>query len=203
MAQLKEGRLIHKAFIGFAVGVCLTLASAGSAGATGSCGNDFSGGSACGVGSPGSYGGTINADNERDYYVFYAHAGTELSAGVTDLEDPGCSTGTVSHDCGDVSGHLYDSQGNEIDSTAYSTPTNGIAVPATLDHILQATGTYYLVVTGSLNGSPLPYSLSVNASPGVHWPPTQIKKCTVHHKRVRRHHRWKRVKYRTCTVTYE
>ena len=193
-------------------GCAVSLALVGSAGATGSCGNDFSGNAACGVQSPGSYPGVINAQNESDYYVLYAHANTDLRLTITDTEDPGCG----GYACGDARVLIYDNQGNEINSSENSQPQNGITVPRSLDWVIGTTGTYYLVVTGDLgtnsaeNSTSVPYTLAVNASPGVHWPPIRTQVCAVKHRwvtrRVRRHHRWVKVRvrvaYKSCHITY-
>ncbi len=132
------------------------------------------------------YPGTLVTDNESDYYVFYAQRGTELSVSITDTENPVCSNPppgpTVG--CGDVTAQLDDAEGNEIDGSGNgSSASNGITVPATFAHTIDSTGTYYLIVSSEYLGSfpPVPYTLTVNASPNVQWiaPPPALPKCEV------------------------
>ena len=158
---------------------------AAPASANGPCGQDFDGPTACPVNtaSTSNYLGSMATDNESDYYVLYAQRGTELSVTITDTENPVCSDPppgpTVA--CGQVSAALDDAQGDELDESFNnnggfdSSPINGLQVPATFSHTIDSTGTYYLIVTSSFLGSfsppPLPYTLSVSASPNVQWPP--------------------------------
>jgi hypothetical protein len=166
-------------------GMATRLLVAAPAGANGPCGQDSDGNSACPVNSPGDYAGSLTTDNERDYYVFYAHNNTQLSVTVTNTEDPHCYV------CGFANAILYDSGGNAL-KQAESVPQSGITVPATFDLTLNTTGTYYLVVTPldwtglgiglgrDVNGNPIPtpYTLTVNASPAVQWPPPSLR-CVV------------------------
>lgn len=195
------------------VALGLSLLIPGSAVASGSCGNDYSGSTACGVGSPGSYQGAIQANNEQDYYVFFAHGGTNLAATLTDNEDPGCSLDSSTSSCATGDMLLYDSQGNEITASSYqgpnASPVNGVNVSASIHQVLDTTGTYYLVVEGDLgadamgNPTALPYTLGVGASPGVHWPPVATTVCSYVKRRVRRHHRWVWTKVRQCRTVYQ
>jgi hypothetical protein len=176
-------------------GTAMSLLGAAPAGANGPCGQDLDGNTACAVNSPFSANGSLITDNESDYYVFHAPKGTELSVSITDTENPQCG-----EQCGSVKGYLLEAKGNEIDSDGWSgstsSPHNGIPVPLTLSHTVEATGTYYLLVgIGELgrdeNGqrTAVPYTLTVSASPAVGWPPARshiVKRCTI--KRVRRHH---------------
>ena len=205
------------------VACACSLLAAGSAAAYGSCGNDYSSNTACGVTSPGSYQGAIQANNERDYYVFFAQGGTNLAASLTDNEDPGCSVDGSGSTCATGDMVLYDSQGNDIAHSSSqgpnASPVNGINVSASIHQVLDTAGTYYLTVEGDQgtnamgNPTAMPYTLGVNASPGVYWPPPsspsppasnpppappkswhRVTRC--HKVRVRRHHHW--VKVRRC-----
>lgn len=199
---------MKKWFVGAASAALLMFAT--TAAANGPCGQDFDGNHACGVSSPFQATGSLITDNEKDYYVLHAHRGTELSLGITDTEDPGCST-SDSIGCGRVSVELYDGRGNDIGGPGWSEPNNGITVPQTWAHTLDTTGNYYLIVSGRLgddandNPTAVPYTLDVTASPNVVWPPPppqHITKCTT--KRVWRrwrhghHHRRHRVTVRRC-----
>lgn len=168
---------------GLTITLLASLLMAAPASANGPCGQDFDGPTACPVNtaSTSNYLGSMVTDNESDYYVFYAQEGTELSVTITDTENPVCSNPppgpTVG--CGHVSAALDDAHGDELDESANnnggndSSPVGGITVPATFSHTIDTTGTYYLIVTSSFLGSfpPLPYTLSVTASPNVQWPP--------------------------------
>lgn len=187
-----------------AAAACLAIPSA--AAANGPCGQNFDGNHACGVNSPAAIDGSLVTDNERDYYVFHAVKGTQVAISITDTENPAC-TSASSGGCGDVRVQLADSQGNDIVDSNNSYPNNGITVPATINHTLDAKGTYYLIVTGSLgydannNRTAIPYTLSVNASPNVQWPapaPYTVSHCTVKHVWRRLHHHRVRVKITTC-----
>jgi hypothetical protein len=182
-----------------------TLAVPTTALANGPCGQNFDGNHACGVNSPAVLTGSLITDNEDDYYVFHGTVGTELQVSVTNTIDPGC---WISSSCGSVRAVLTDSQGSEVSSTSSSYPNNGIAIPASLNHTLDAKGNYYLILSGQLADDAnnqetvaVPYTLSVSASPNVRWPapaPYTVKHCTT--RKVRRfiHHRWHRVKITTC-----
>jgi hypothetical protein len=157
--------------------VCLgaMLLTAGAASANGPCGQNDEGASACGVNSPATDPGSLTTDNENDYYVLYAQQGTELHVSVTNTANPSCSQ-TDEGWCGNVKADLFDSQGNDTgEGSGSSTPNKGITVPASFDTTL-TTGTYYLIVTGSMgadqygNPTAVPYSLAVTASPNVVWP---------------------------------
>lgn len=152
------------------------LAAVAPAGANGPCGQDFDGNHACAVNSPASYSGSLVTDNKKDYYVFYAQIGTELSVSVTDTENPQCSSAGYPVSCGYIRVELDNSSGDGVDEDAESNINNAITVPGTLAHTLEATGTYYLIVSGHLgrdkneNGTEVPYTLGVTASPIVQWP---------------------------------
>lgn len=199
---------MRRAAVILCLGPLAGLILAASASASGSCGNDFSPATACAVTSPGTYQGSLAADNETDFYVFYAHAGTHLQVSITDTEDPACSTGDF-YSCGFADALLTDSAGDVTDGTSPdSQPQNGAAVTGTMSDVLSATATYYLQVDGQTGQAdtgpnwPIPYTMTVNASPGVHWPPVRVKKCTVTYRNVRKHHRLVRVKVTTCHWTY-
>jgi hypothetical protein len=158
--------------------VIVSLTAPASASANGPCGQDFDGNHSCPVNSAvtSSYPGSLITDNETDYYVFHAVRGTELSVSITDTEDPRCST-SYAGNCGDINAALDDAQGNGVDGTDGSQPSDGITVPQTFSHTLEATGTYFLLISGNLgtdandNPTAVPYTLSVNAAPSVQWPP--------------------------------
>ncbi len=127
----------------------------------------------CAVNSPASPTGTLQTDNQADYYAMYVQPATELSVTVTDTEAPSCG-----YSCGDVQAQLYDANGNSVGAyTGDSQPNNGITVPQTFSYTVQAGGIYYLEVQGGLgtdtndNPTPVPYTLQVSASPNVSWPP--------------------------------
>lgn len=154
--------------------------AAPSALANGPCGVDFDSNSACAITSPYSINGSLITDNESDFYVFWAQAGTQISATITDTENPQCATPSFYPiDCGDVYVSLDDANGENVDGSSESQPASpGITVPATMSHTIEDTGQYYLVVSGGLTSNEntgqsyaTPYSLSVSANPGVQWPP--------------------------------
>ena len=152
------------------------LAAATSAEANGPCGQDFDGNHACAVNSSASYTGSLVTDNESDYYVLYARAGTELSVSITDTENPQCSSVSEPISCGDARVNLVDANGNSLYESAESRINNAITVTGTFAHTLEAAGTYYLIVSGRLgadehgNNTAVPYTLGVIASPNVQWP---------------------------------
>ncbi len=141
--------------------------------ATGPCGNDFDGNSACPVNSPYAASGSIAAQNESDYYVFHAAKNTQLNVKITDTESPTCSFGD--YDCGEVQTDLFDGNGNQLTNLAPSQPNNGVTVPGYFSYIIKSAGTYYVVVSGDPGGpdsnTAVPYSLQVTATPSVVWPP--------------------------------
>ena len=210
MQPARRERTAQKFALGLALVLLIALTSSASSSANGPCGQDFDGNTACPVNSPATYIGSLITDNEADYYVFRAHKGTELSYTITDTENPQCD------DCGEVNIELLNAQGEDQDQGADSSPRNGITVPGKVSHTLESGGTYYFTVSGDLasdsNGNPLsvPYSLEVNASPNVVWPPPtpapppsteSIVTCKTKHVRRRRHHHWRRVRVRVCHVT--
>jgi hypothetical protein len=189
-------RSIVAAILTLGVGLFVISPSYGN----GPCGQDFDGNQACGIASPATDSGSLITDNESDYYVFFAQKGTELSVAVTDTEDPTCDPLS----CGSAHVELLEADGDDTFQGASSAPNNGITVAGNLAHTLEATGTYYLVVSGYLghdenyNPTPIPYTLSINASPAVQWPapaPThKVRHCTF--RRTRHHGHVLRVK--TC-----
>jgi len=158
------------------------LAAPSLAAADGYCSKDFSTASACAINteSTTSYPGSSFANNETDYYVFYAQPGTELTASVLDEGNPNCGGGYCSGnqiELTDAYGHILTGGiYSENDNTDYSEPIgSGYSPqgPLTIKAILQNAGTYYLKVWGGLDGSDpssVPYSLTVTASPNVQWP---------------------------------
>jgi hypothetical protein len=199
---------VRRGAVIFSLAVLAGLTAGSSASASGSCGNDFSPKTACPVTSPGTYHGSLAADNEYDFYVFYGHQGTHLQVAITDNEDPSCSTGDF-YSCGFIHASLTDVYGDVIDTTSPdSQPQDGAAVTGTMNETLDSTGAYYLQIDG-LTGQgdtgpnwPIPYTMTVTASPGVHWPPVKVKQCTVTYKNVRKHHKLVRVKVTTCRYVY-
>ena len=180
----------------------LTVAS--SASANGSCGLDFLPRTACALTTPQTYTGSLLLDNETDFYVFYAHAGTHLQVAITDNENPSCSTGDF-YSCGFADAFLTDVFGDVMDGTSPdSQPQDGAPVTGTMSDVLTTAGTYYLQVDGQTGQAdtgptwPIPYTMTVTASPGVHWPPVRVKQCTVTYKTVHKHHKLVRVKVTTC-----
>lgn len=173
--RFRAGRAISTILV---VGAFMAVGATGSAVADGPCGQDYTGPTACGINSASTpnYDGTLVANNEVDYYVFYAYPSTHLSLSITDTEDPGCGPVPGPVYCGQASVDLYDSQGNYVGGSGYSSPTSGITVPANYSTILPTAGTYYLKVSGSegqdANSNPtqVPYRLSVSATPNVQWP---------------------------------
>lgn len=166
---------VQRAFWGVAAALILTLLGAAPAGAYGPCGTNFDGPTACPITtSPATVGGTLASSPEKDYYVFYARRHTQLSLAATDTEDPSCDLLSSVH-CSIVQVALYDRKGNVLAMSGYSGPQNGVAsLPAGLSRRL-AGGIYYAVVSGVLFSSgPIPYSLSVNGSPNVQYPPPCI-----------------------------
>lgn len=165
-----------------------SLLIAASASANGSCGPDFETSTACPVNTAAttSYHGTSFANNETDYYVFYAQANAEFSATVLDEGNPDCGGGycagnqiELADAYGDVlAGGLYNDNGD----TNWSEPIGSgydNAGPLSLSYILKSAGTYYVKVEGGLDGndpSPVPYALTMSATPNVQWPKPVIKK---------------------------
>lgn len=127
----------------------------------------------CAINSPQTLSGSLQTDNQTDYYALYARPNTELSATITDTESPSCTN------CGDVEANLYDANGNPIYAaeTGSSQPNNGITVPKTFSYTVPNGGVYYIEVDGNLgrsgssNPTAVPYTLQVSASPNVTWPP--------------------------------
>jgi hypothetical protein len=198
---------VRRTTLSLGLGLAAGLILASSASAAGSCGIDFLPRTACPVTSPGTYHGVLAADNETDFYVFYAHAGTHLQVAMTDNEDPSCSTGDF-YSCGFADASLTDTYGDVMDTTSPdSQPQDGAAVTGTMSDVLSSTGTYYLQVDGQTGQGevgptwPIPYTMTVTASPGVHWPPVRVKKCTVTFKNVRKHGKVVKVKVTTCHWT--
>jgi hypothetical protein len=148
--------------------------------ATGPCGNDFDGNSACALNSPYSASGTIASNNESDYYVFHAAKNTQINVTATDTESPSCSLyDSGGGGCGSIDVVLDDSHGNSLASPNESSqPNNGITIPAPFSYVIGKAGTYYLVVQGETgvdtngNARAVPYALNVTATPGVVWPYT-------------------------------
>lgn len=158
----------------FAAGMLL---SGSVALAAGPCGNDFDQNSACAVNSPYSATGSYSAANEQDYYVFHATVNTQVNWTVADNESVTACGVDVNPYCGSVQATLYDSQGDQLDQTGETSPTGMADIPPqSASYVINATGTYYLVVNGSPGtdsaGSlrAIPYTLSVSASPAVVWP---------------------------------
>lgn len=170
-------RTVKRSILGLSVTLAASLFAAVPASANGPCGQDSNGNAACSVNSPGSYNGTLTTNNERDYYVFYMGRESELAISITDTENPECFPAPWPVECGGVGVSLLNAEGEEIERSQESTIVSGITVPKILSHTLQAAGTYYLVVLGGLgrnaqeNPTPVPYTLAVNASPAVQWPP--------------------------------
>jgi hypothetical protein len=198
---MSEG-VATRSLVSLLVALVSVLLSAGIAGANGPCGQNFDGDNACGITSPGTVSGSLVTDNEKDYYVLYARKGTELSVTVTDTESPTCDE---EFSCGSAAVELLEGDGDEEYQSASSSPNHGITVPGDFDHTIETTGTYYLVVSGDLgsdnndNPTPVPYTLGVNASPAVQWPPPappspthKVRRCTYRH--VHRHGHAVRIK---------
>lgn len=186
------------AWLAVALSVCVAVAlSASSASADGYCGNDQVGAKACPIDGSAVYTGSLTPASdpypfypERDYFVFAAKAATRLQITIADTENPAdCAIpGLI---CGDVSAELLDGRGNQVASSRGSADIiNGIAVPATLTRKLTKAGTYYLVFSGPLSVNvrggptstyiPVPYSVTVSATPNVFWP-AQCTVPRVHH----------------------
>lgn len=193
------GRHAARQALGVTVAALATgLLTATPAAANGYCGQNFDGNHACAVNtaSASDYSGSILTDNEQDYYVFHAAKGTQLSVSLTDTENPGCSQWDFTGYCGEVDVNLYDGKGNEVDGPADSTPNNGVTVPGAFAHTIDATGTYFLIVEGSLgsdandNPTSVPYTMHLTASPNVQWPPPPPPPPpTTHHaKHHKKHH---------------
>lgn len=158
--------------------VIAALLSVGTASADGSCGHDFDGPTACPIATSGAVAGSLGATFEKDYFVFYAQRRTHLTLTLTDTEDPTCGIyGEPNlHVCSAVFVQLYNHKGHYIAQSRFSQPQNGVPVSVVLSRSLPAAGVYYAAVTGELNSvGPIPYSLQVNGSPNVQWPPP----CTV------------------------
>lgn len=156
----------------------VALLGAGAAHADGYCGPDPVGPRACAVPTNGAVTGTLTANFEHDYFVFYARRGTQLSLTITNDDDPACSISPdpLSYYCGVAWTELLNGRGQQLAQTASSEPVNGVPVSKSVSRILKRPGTYYAVVTGDpyigtvFNGVPLPYTLAVNGSPKITWP---------------------------------
>lgn len=156
-----------------------SIVGVSAASANGPCGVDYNGPTACGVNAPAAINGTIVQGQESDYYVFWAPAGTQIAATITNQIAPSCSNSN--NYCGKLSMYLAGSDGEPLeDNGSYSSPSeysNGVLLTGQLVDTLTQTGTYYLIVNGESalegNGSPVPtaYGLSVTANSGaIQWP---------------------------------
>jgi hypothetical protein len=170
------GRIRRREAVGTAIAIGVGaggfFAAVGPAAADGPCGQDYDSATACAINSAStpSYTGSIVANNDVDYYVFYAQKDTKLSTSITDTESPLCSTDDSDVSCGQVSVELYDASGDDDGGPGgYSSPNNGITVPVTWSTIITNAGIYYLEANG--NPSATPYTLSVSGtSPAIVWP---------------------------------
>lgn len=170
---------VQRASAGVVVGLSLLFfLGVGPARADGPCGHDFDGPTACPITTSGTVGGSLAMSKENDYYVFYAEPRTQLTLVITDTESPTCGMPLDPnyHQCSLVLVKLFNARGRFIKQSYYSEPHNGVPVPMVLSRRLHAGGIYYAVVTGVLGSAgPIPYSLGVEGSPNVQYPPP----CTV------------------------
>lgn len=200
------------------------LSSSGSAAfAASPCGANRDGNHACGVNSPSAQTGSLTTDNEQDYYVFSAQKNTELSVGLADGENPGCSADNSSTGCGTVCVELYDSSGDHLaEGTVFTTQQRhcrawDVCAYARCRHLLpRCVGWPWSRRQWQSHRHPV--RARRRCFPAVQWPspvlsppplpppppssPSQtvhdIKRCRIDHRR-RHHHR---VKVRVCrTVT--
>jgi len=156
-----------------AAAAAVLLAAPTGAQANGPCGQNANGNSACPLAIPSTVSGSLVTSNESDYYVFSGQAGQEIFATITDTEAPSCSAFSSTNHCGSVQAGLYDASGNSIygAQTGSSEPNNGLTVPQSFAWTVQASGTYYLIVSGGLgtnangNPTPVPYTLAASAQP--------------------------------------
>jgi hypothetical protein len=156
------------------------LAVPAGSSAKGPCGKDFEASHACRVKSPATLKGNLAQDDERDYYVFHAVKGTKLRISISDTENPNCNVGNYVG-CGSVKAELLGPRQKKLGATGDSSPYPGSSDDAQrLARTLSATGTYYVLITGTIGEVtpppgggpvrklPLTYKLAVKASPGVH-----------------------------------
>lgn len=159
--------------------LALALVAAPSALANGPCGVNYNGNHACGLNAPTTVNGSmVQLSEESDYYVFWAEAGTQINATVTNTSDPSCSgSSSTMNSCGSVRAEIDDASGNFVTGTEDSIPYNGVTVPQSVTYTLTGTGVYYLVLHGAAQvnqyNNPVlaPYTLSVTTNSGsVQWP---------------------------------
>jgi hypothetical protein len=157
--------------------VGVLLASVGSALANGPCGVNYDGDHACGINAPTTISGNLVEENESDYYVFWAPAGTQIDPTLTYSGDNGPTNNAEGSNAHMV---LYDSSGSGLGlaESGDSCDCYGIEQSASLPYTLTDAGTYYLVVNGNadepnaVSPTPTPYTLSVVTNSGsMQWPP--------------------------------
>ena len=92
------------------------------ASANGPCGVDFNGPTACAINAPAAISGTIVQKTEQDYYVFWAPAGTQVAATITNAIAPTCTSSNGY--CGELDMELDDASGENV--TIRRPPTTGV-----------------------------------------------------------------------------
>lgn len=174
---------MRRAILTAAASLAWLFAIGSVADADGPCGPDPSPTSACAINSAHTtqYKGSMVAANEIDYYVFYAQANTVIQTSVLDQGNPNCGGGS----CAGNQIEITDVHGNVLTggiyadngSSEYSYPYGSSyaeAGPLKANYPFRSAGVYYIKISGGLDGSdptPVPYLLTVQASPNVQWPP--------------------------------
>ena len=166
--------MIRGVTVAACTGVLSALGLSATARANGYCGSDHTASSACPISAngtvSGSYAANVFDDTDVDFFVFYARPGTSVSLTINDTEAPTCSIpSSPNFECGDFTATLYDHRGNQVIGELKSTPSNGIAQPASASARLKG-GTYYVETGGFTVENPLSYTITVDGSPGVRWP---------------------------------
>jgi predicted secreted protein len=139
---------------------------------------------ACGINSPAHITGTIVSAEQRDHYALSAVKGSKVHLTISDLESFGCFASMYTT-CGHLRAALVSTSGRQVATTAATAEYPGVEPEAHLSRTLTKTGTYYVVVTGTLGTvtpppplragtTSVPYGLKVTASPNVVSPSAMV-----------------------------
>jgi len=168
--EARRGSIWRRALAGalaLALAIAASVLLAGAARGDGSCGQDYTNATACPVSGTGqTLSGQIVAKDDVDHYVFYAAAETHVAAGIMDEENYEACYAAAN--CGEAKIKLVSSSGkvlSEAETNLYREEP-GVA----LGYITRKAGIYYIDVSGQLEGSPIPYALSIAGNPALIWP---------------------------------
>lgn len=170
---------VRRALVGFAASMIIALLGSASASAAGPCGADFDRHTACPITTSETVAGSLPTTGEQDYYVFYARGRTRLSVTINDTEAPACSFPTLANPvlCSSFNIILLNAKGDRVAFNGLSSPVDGVPIPKTVYARVPAAGGIYfaeadLFVLGT--SVPAPYTLTVDGSPNVLWPPCVV-----------------------------